>query len=131
MTKKWLIATAALALIASGASAEDKKPAAADAAPAIAEKAGDVEGQHGWRHKPKTLEEARAAARKKLEKLDKMTPQEWEAKQKKRAERRQKWQSMTPEEREKHKLEMKERRKDGKKHGTEAAPAAAAAEEKK
>lgn len=126
MAKKWLIATAALMLIASGASAEDTKTVAA---PVTAEKPADTEAHHGWHHrKPKTLEEARAHAKKKYEELEKMTPQQWDEKQKQNAQRREKkWKAMSPEARAEYMKKKEERSKGHKKEGAEATPAAAPA----
>ncbi len=46
---------------------------------------------------PKTLDEAIDRAKKRLEKLEKMTPEEWQAERKKRMDARIKWNNMTPE----------------------------------
>lgn len=46
-----------------------------------------------------TLEEARKNAHAYTDKLDKMTPEEWDDMQKKRAERMKQWENMTPEQR--------------------------------
>lgn len=109
MKKYWLIGTTALALAAGCAWAEDK----AATAPAGAMHEEHMMGMGGGDYVPYkdlTLEQAREHAHKHAEKLDKMTPQEWDEHKKKVMERHEKWKAMTPEEREKHRAEMREHR---------------------
>lgn len=112
MMKSSLIGAAALALLAGGAFAEGT-PAPHPSAPTESH-APSPEGAMGDDHHMMmggmTLEQARERAHKHAEKLDKMTPEEWEQKKKQRMERREKWKKMTPEEREKHREEMRAKR---------------------
>jgi len=133
MKKSWLIGTTAFMLLSSSAWAEDKKPAMPDAPPPHGMKQGDhptdggpMMGTHKSRHGNMTLEEARAKAKERLEKLEKMTPEEWEAKKKERKERREKWKAMSPEQKEKFKQEMREKRMQGGAAGDSPVPKQAA-----
>jgi hypothetical protein len=91
------IAAAAFAVLATNAFAADD--ANAPASPAA------TPGRHQL-----TIEEARKHAHDRAEKLDKMSPEEYKAKQEKRHEFREKWKKMTPEEKEAFKKSRREAR---------------------
>lgn len=76
---------------------------------------------------PQTLEQARQKAQKRVDYLNKMTPEQWDAKQKRRAEAKAKWEKLSPEEKAKKKAEFRARME---KHKDSAAaiPAPAAAQ---
>lgn len=67
--------------------------------------------QDGPRKPPKTLEEARERAQKRLDRLNSMTEEEWQERRESRAERRKNWENLSPEERAERKKKMMERRK--------------------
>lgn len=106
MKKHWLTGAAMLALVAtSGFAADPSSPPASGGSTETAAPASDTDGGHKGHHKEWTLEEARKHAHERADKLDKMTPDEWAAHQKKRKEGHEKWKSMTPEQREAWKKE--------------------------
>lgn len=74
----------------------------------------------------RTLTEEREMVKKRLAKLEAMTPEQWEEEKKKRQEFRDKWKKMTPEEREKFKQERRAKREGGAASPAPSAPPAAA-----
>lgn len=108
MKKILLIATTSLTLLAGSAYANDETPPPPPPHGGPAHMDGDYVP-----YEQLTLEKAREHAHKRAEKLDKMTPEEWDAHKKKVMERREKWKSMTPDQREKFKDEMRAKRHNG------------------
>jgi hypothetical protein len=79
----------------SAPAASTAAPETSPPAPSASSDASSAKSKH---YHPKTLDEARAAAHARADKLDKMTEAQWEAQQGKRHAWREKWKHMTPEE---------------------------------
>jgi hypothetical protein len=95
--KRFLAACAAMTLFASAQGAISADAAArnpATASPASSGVKTTNKARYGW-----SLDEARKHAHEYADKLDKITPEEWDSIQKKRAEQMKRWRAMTPEQR--------------------------------